>query len=100
MVDHLNIVQGIGEWVVVRTHSAGVHFGRLYRRDGKECVLTAVRRIWSWEGAASLDQLSRDGVSGGRISVERPWRIITEAIEYIPLEEEARLSLLRHEWTV
>ena len=98
MLNHLSIEQDIGEWVVVRTYSAGVHFGRLYRRDGRECVLTAARRIWSWDGAASLHQLAIDGVSGGRISIEIHWILITEAIEFLPLTDKARTSLVRYEW--
>ena len=34
----------IGKQVIVRTYSAGVHFGRLVERDGKEVVLNDARR--------------------------------------------------------
>ncbi len=37
--------------VLVRTYSAGVHFGILVKRDGKEVTLANCRRIWSWNGA-------------------------------------------------
>ena len=32
--------------VIVRTYSAGVHFGYLVAREGKEVRLTRSRRIW------------------------------------------------------
>ncbi len=98
MLSHLTIEQGIGEWVVVRTYSAGVHYGRLYRRDGKECVLTHARRIWKWEGANSLHQVCLDGPTGGMISVVLPWALLTEVIEYLPLMEGARARLDALEW--
>ena len=51
----------IGKKVIVRTYSAGVFFGTLISRDGKEVVLHNARRIWYWDGAASLSQLAMEG---------------------------------------
>ena len=53
----------IGKHVIVRTYSAGVHAGILKSRDGKEAVLTDARRIWYWDGAATLSQLAIDGTA-------------------------------------
>ena len=50
-------------YVLVRTFSAGVFVGYLESRNGKEVILRNARRIWYWSGAASLSQLSADGVS-------------------------------------
>ena len=47
---------------VVRTCSAGVHVGRIVRREGKEVELSDARRIWSWAGARTLHELSQQGV--------------------------------------
>lgn len=47
----------------VRTYSAGVFFGEIESRDGQEVVMRNARRIWYWEGAASLSQLAQEGTS-------------------------------------
>jgi hypothetical protein len=41
-------------YVIVRTHSAGVFAGNLIKRSGQEVELANVRRLWYWKGAASL----------------------------------------------
>ena len=86
----------ITEWVLIRTYSAGVHFGVLKRRDGKEVELLKSRRIWYWDGAASLSQMAVDGVSNPencKFSVALPSIILTEAIEIIPCTGKAVESI-------
>mgnify|MGYP006355232579 FL=1 len=39
---------------IVRTYSAGVFFGEVVKRTGKEVVMRNARRLWYWSGAASL----------------------------------------------
>ena len=53
----------IGKYCMVRTYSAGVFAGTLKSRDGKEVVLNDARRIWFWDGAASLSQLATEGTT-------------------------------------
>lgn len=53
---------GIGKICVVRTVSAGVFFGELAMRDGDEAIVKNARRLWYWDGAASLSQLALEGV--------------------------------------
>src|SRR5580693_6978549 len=50
------------KYVIVRTYSAGVFAGELISRKGSEVVLHNARRLWYWSGAASLSQLSMEGV--------------------------------------
>lgn len=86
----------IGKYVIVRTQSAGVHAGTLKSRDGKEVVLTGARRIWFWNGAATLSQLAVDGTSKPdkcKFPAEVPEILLTEAIEVIPTTEKARDSI-------
>ena len=82
-----------GDYVVVRTYSAGVHAGHLESRDGKEVVLTNVRRLWYWKGAASLSQLAGTGTSAPE-DCKFPAPIatitLTEAIEIIPCTKQAQ----------
>lgn len=50
-------------YVIVRTYSAGVFAGNLKSKDDvtRSVVLENARRIWKWEGAASLSQLAMEG---------------------------------------
>ena len=47
---------------IVRTYSAGVFFGVVESRKGKEAVLRDARRLCYWKGAASLSELAIRGV--------------------------------------
>jgi len=83
-------------YVIIRTYSAGVHAGYLKGREGKEVVLLNARRLWYWKGAASISQLSVDGVSSPsdcKFPCEVSQITLTEAIEVIPCTEKARLSI-------
>ena len=51
------------KYVIARTYSAGVFAGELESRDGQEVVLRNARRLWYWDGAASLSQLAMEGVT-------------------------------------
>lgn len=86
----------VGIYVIVRTYSAGVHAGVMERRDGKEVLLKNTRRIWQWEGAASLSQLASEGTSkpeGCKFPAAIDSIYLTEAIEIIPCTEKARASI-------
>lgn len=90
----------LGQFVVVRTYSAGVHVGTLAKRDGKEVTLTDARRIWSWKGANTLHEIALTGVGkGSRISETASKVVLTEAIEIIATTEAARANLLASSWS-
>ena len=83
-------------YVIVRTYSAGVFAGYLQKRTGKEATVINARRLWSWEGAASLSQLSMEGVSlpdKCKFPCEVDKVELTEVIEVLPCREKARLSI-------
>ena len=86
----------IGRVCMVRTYSAGVFLGKLKSKQGKEVVLTDARRMWYWEGAASLSQLATDGTSRPK-TCKFPAPVsevlLTEAIEIIPATEAAIASI-------
>ena len=48
---------------IVRTYSAGVFFGEIVSQKGQEVKMKNARRLWYWDGAASLSQLAMEGVS-------------------------------------
>ncbi len=84
------------EYCMVRTYSAGVFAGYIESRDGKEVVMRKARRIWYWEGAASLSQLATDGTSKPdkcKFPCEVDKVILTEVIEIIPMTEKAKKSI-------
>ncbi len=86
----------IKDYVIVRTYSAGVHAGNLVERNGKEVKLKNARRLWYWEGAASLSQLAMEGVSkpeNCKFPCEVTEISLTEAIEVIPCTEKAIKSI-------
>ena len=55
------------EKVIIRTYSAGVHYGTLVEKErgtgGTHVVLENSRRIWKWSGANSLSELATLGSS-------------------------------------
>lgn len=83
----------INKKVLIRTYSAGVHFGILIGRKGKEVHLKNARRLWSWSGALSLSEIAEKGIniSASKISVPVEEIILTEAIEIIPISELSNL---------
>jgi hypothetical protein len=86
-------------YVVVRTHSAGVHVGVLHRHEGREVELTESRRIWFWTEANTLSEISLRGVgSGSKISEPVPLILLIEAIEITPCSAAAEISLRAATW--
>jgi len=86
----------IGNYVIVRTYSAGVFAGTLIKKDGQEVELKNARRIWSWAGAASLSQLAQEGTSKPddcKFPCNVDTVILTEAIEILSVTEKAELSI-------
>ena len=95
-VDKGGIQYQIGKKVIIRTYSAGVWYGTLSQKEGKEVVLTDARRLWRWWAAESI---SLSGVANFGIKqdksqiapkVEGVW---LEAIEIIPTTETAQKSI-------
>lgn len=86
----------MSKYVIVRTYSAGVFAGYLHSREGKEVTLINARRLWMWEGAASLSQLAMEGTSKPdkcKFPCEVSSIILTEAIEIIDCTEKAKASI-------
>jgi hypothetical protein len=85
-----------GDYVLVRTYSAGVFAGELGERNGKEATLYNARRIWRWAGAASLSQLAQSGTTKPE-ECKFPESVnevlLTEVIEIIIVTSEAKKSI-------
>jgi hypothetical protein len=68
----------------------------LKERKGKEATILQARKIWYWEGAASLAQLAVDGTSKpDKCKFPTPVEKIevTEVIEILDATEKARKSI-------
>lgn len=85
-----------GKKVIVRGDRSGIFFGTLVEKDGREVKLETCRRLWYWDGAASISQLAVDGTSNPgncKFTVTVDEIEILDAIEIIPCTEKAVESI-------
>jgi hypothetical protein len=84
------------KYVIVRTYSAGVFAGYLKSRNGKEVVMKNARRLWYWDGAASLSQAAEEGFSKPQ-NCKFPQEVseieLTEVIEILSVTKKAQKSI-------
>lgn len=84
------------KYVIVRTHSAGVFAGYLASKNGKEVVMIKARRLWYWDGAASLSQLAMEGTKkpdNCKFPCEVDRIELTEAVEILDTTRAAQESI-------
>ena len=77
---------------IIRCDRAGVFYGEIAERRGSEADLTNARRLWYWEGAASLSQLATEGVKAPencKFTVTVPEVTVLGVIEVIPCTKAA-----------
>ena len=86
-------------YAIVRTYSAGVFAGYVKvapSGDSKQATLLKARRLWYWDGAASLSELAVHGVAkpeNCKFPCEVPLINLTEVIEVIPATKKAQDSI-------
>ena len=71
-------------------------YGDITNRDGREVTISNVRRLWYWDGAASLSQLAAEGVKkpgNCKFTMTVSSITILDAIELLPCTEEAEKSI-------
>lgn len=81
---------------IIRCDRAGVFYAEIKERRGDEADLVNARRLWYWEGAASLSQLATEGVKAPencKFTVTVPSMTVLGVIELIPCSEAAVLSI-------
>lgn len=83
----------IGKYCVVRGDRFGVFAGTVEAVDGDRVLLKDARRLWYWDGAASLSQLAAEGVKNPgackfTVTVDRV--LLTGVIEIIPATQQAQ----------
>ena len=86
--------------VIIRADRAGVFFGTLKAKRetpaGVEVELENSRRLWCWDGAASLSQLAVEGTKkpgSCKFTVTVPQHMVMQVIEIIPCSDEAVKSI-------
>lgn len=86
----------IGKYVIIRADRAGVFAGILAEKDGSEVVLSECRRLWQWDGGASISQLALSGPSkpqNCKFTVTVDKICILGVIEIIPCTELAERTI-------
>lgn len=84
------------KYYVVRGDRSGVFAGNIKERNGREIVMSDVRRLWYWEGACSISQIALDGVAEPedcKFTVTLDEITILDAIEIIPCTDKAEKSI-------
>jgi len=82
----------IGKKVMVRTYSAGVHFGTLEEKAGQQAILKDSRRVFYWVAACTLSQLAMEGsgdIGSCKIAMTIPEILLDRVIEVIPMSNMA-----------
>lgn len=86
----------IGQYVIIRTYSAGVWAGYLKEKVKNEVYLTEARRMYRW---VNVEGISLSGIALNGLRKESnicaPVPIVwLEAIEIIPCSEKAKSSII------
>ena len=89
--------QFVGQYVICRCYSAGVHAGVLVSQSGDVAVLKDSRRLWSWtakEGIA-LSGVAQNGIEKEKSKVDslNPLIRLTGVIETIAATAAAQESI-------
>jgi hypothetical protein len=85
-----------GKYVIVRGDRSGVFAGTLVSRKSREVELTGARRIWYWNGAASISELAQRGTSRPqdcKFPAPVTRILILDAIEVIPVLPVAKKNI-------
>lgn len=72
------------DFYIVRGDRSGIFFGNIKDRNGREVTMTNVRRLWYWDGAASISQLAQEGTvrpSNCKFTVTVDEILVLDAIE-------------------
>jgi hypothetical protein len=87
----------IGQYVIARCYSAGVHAGTVKAVDGENVILTDSRRLWSWQAkdGIALSGVAQHGIKdkGCKVDVVNPVLYLTGVCELIPATTVAQESI-------
>ena len=83
-------------YYIIRCENAGVFAGNIKERNGREVTIANCRRLWYWEGAASLSQMAMEGVKNPnncKFTMTVPELTVLDAIELIPCSGKAEKNI-------
>jgi hypothetical protein len=86
----------LGNICMVRAETAGVFYGTVSKIQGSEIIMDKARRVWYWDGAASLSQLATEGTSkpeNCKFPCEVSQVYLDKVCEIIPMTDRAISSL-------
>jgi hypothetical protein len=86
----------LGKKVIVRTYSAGVHYGEVVEKEGNEVILKNARRLFYWKTTnkgISLSEIANHGVHSDSKVCEPVNLIWLQPIEIIFCSDEAIKSI-------
>lgn len=83
-----------GKKCIVRCYSAGIFFGEVKEiiscANGLNVRLANARKVWYWDGAAAVEQLSQDGCNdNSKVTVVVPELVVADAVQIIPCSDKA-----------
>lgn len=84
------------KYCIVRGYQSGVWVGYIKEQEGTKVVLVNCRNIWYWKGAASLAQLSQEGIKypkESKITQEVPEMTLLDANTVMPCSEKSRQNI-------
>jgi len=92
-----------GEYVIVRTYSAGVHMGKLEAKNSTEVILSDTRRMRYFKNLDDGDSLSHIALSGihpdSKLTAAIP-AILLQWIEIIPIQPDALKTFMAQPYEV
>ena len=89
------------QYYIVRADRAGVFFGKIKSKSKDAVVMEDVRKIFYWNGACAVEQISQTGVSqnDSKLTITIPEMEIANPIQIIPCTEKATDNLKKSpEW--
>ena len=83
----------VGKYCIVRGRGFGVFAGTVDQIEDDRVMLKNARRLWYWEGAASISQIAMEGVKnpgGCKFSMAVDSIMLRDYIEIIPATVQAQ----------
>lgn len=83
-------------YYIVRGKNSGVFAGNIKERNGQEVLMSNVRRLWYWDGAASISQLAKEGTvnpESCKFTVTVDEILVLDAIEIDKCSKKAEKSI-------
>jgi hypothetical protein len=84
------------KYVIARSCNAGVFAGEIESKTGQEVLLKNARRLWFWDGAASLSQLAMEGVKkpeNCKFPCEVNRVLLLDVVEILDVTDKAKKSI-------